>query len=302
MTEHDLQTLQKKDLTAGHDRPVRAGHSYRIAVSDESLNFREIALADPVPLGRQILEASGARPVDEFSLFGLMRNGDFEDVRLDEPFDLRARGIERFIYFRTDRSFKFTIDNRQLDWGKPLISGKIVRELAEVKPGYALYQEIRGGQDREIADTDIIDLSKPGIERFITVIKETTEGQLALPSMDRTYLEQHVIPHELVQDKSQFGVILKAVQLPEGKFDHAVADVLILLPSGYPDASPDMFFLLPWIRLKSTGGYPIKADVSHAFNGQNWQRWSRHCSEWRAGIDGLHTMIARARHALEGAK
>ena len=302
MTELDLRSLHEKVDATRDEQLSGAGHRYRIAVSDESLTFREVSLTDPIPLGRQILEIAGAHPVDEFSLFALMPDGDFEDVRLDEEFDLHAPGIERFVYFRSDRTFKFTIDNRQLDWGKPLISGKLLRKLADVQPGYALYQEVRGGQDLEISDTDIIDLSKPGIERFITVIKETTEGDLALPLMDRTYLEQHTIVHEVVQDGTQIGVVLKAVKLPEGKFDQAVADVLILLPSGYPDASPDMFFLLPWVRIKASGAFPIKADVAQSFNGQSWQRWSRHSSEWRAGIDGLHTMIARARHAMEATK
>src|SRR4051812_48515304 len=165
----------------------QAPNPFRIAVADETLNFREVRIADPVPLGRQILEAAGAHPIDQYSLFGLMLNGDFEDVRIDEPFDLRARGIEKFVYFLTDRTFKFTIDNRQLEWGKPLISGKALRKLADLQPNYTLYLEVRGGQDREVAETAIFDLSKPGIERFISVIRETIEGRVALPVMDRTY-------------------------------------------------------------------------------------------------------------------
>ena len=73
---------------------------------------------------------------------------------------------------------------------------------------------MRGGQDREIQDQDIIDLSKPGIERFITVIRETTEGLTALPAMDRTYLEDHAIAYDLVSEGGQAGVILKNVLLP----------------------------------------------------------------------------------------
>src|SRR5205814_8225559 len=204
---------------------------------------------DPMPVGRQILEAVDAKPIEEFSIFAMLPNGDFEDVRLDEPYDLRVHGTEKFIVFRTDRLFKFTIDNRQMEWGKPLISGLIVRRLAAVGDDYAVYLEVRGGQDREINDTDIIDLSKPGIERFITLIKETTEGLTALPSMDRTYLADHAIAHEVVSDGAQVGVVLKGVPLPTGKFDHEKADLLILLPGGYPDAGPDMFFLFPWARL-----------------------------------------------------
>jgi hypothetical protein len=298
----ELSQSPGNGATVADGQPLRAAPTFRIAISDETLHFQEIRLTDPVPLGRQILEAGRVRPVEEFSLFALLANGDFEDVRLDEQFDLRAPGVERFVYFRTDRTFKFTIDNRQLDWGKPVISGKIVRQLADVQPGYAVYLEVRGGQDREISDTDLIDLSKPGIERFITVIKETTEGKASLPSMDRVYLEQHETVHEVVEDGNQLGVILKGVKLPEGKFDAVTADLLILLPAGYPDACPDMFYLLPWVRLKATGQFPSKADNAHNFNGQSWQRWSRHSPEWRAGVDGLHTMIARVLHAMEAVK
>lgn len=194
--------LDVDDLEAAirEGRDLHAARAYRIKVADETLNFRPIEVTDPMPLGRQILEAAGAHPIDEFSIFALLPDGDFEDVRLDELFDLRGRGAEKFIIFRTDRLFKFTIDNRQMEWGKPLISGLIVRRLAAVGPEYALYLEVRGGQDREISDVEIIDLSKPGIERFITVIRETTEGLTALPTMDRTYLDDHAIEYELASD------------------------------------------------------------------------------------------------------
>ncbi len=283
-------------------RGLHPARAYRIKVADETLDFRPIEVIDPMPLGRQILELARAHPIDEFSVFAMLPDGDFEDVRLDEPFDLRGRGTEKFIVFRTDRLFKFTIDNRQMEWGKPLISGLIVRRLAAVGPEYAVYLEVRGGQDREIKDADIIDLSKPGIERFITVIRETTEGLTALPTMDRAYLEDHAIEYELVSEGGQAGVVLKDAPLPNGKFDHEKTDLLILLPGGYPDACPDMFFTLPWVRLTDGGRFPNCADAPHMFGGKQWQRWSRHSGAWRPGVDGLHTMIARARHAIEGAR
>jgi hypothetical protein len=92
------------------------------------------------------------------------------------------------------------------------------------------------------------------------------------------------------------------MELPAGKYNHEKADVLIMLPCGYPDACPDMFFLLPWIQLRESGKYPTAANVAHTFNGQQWQRWSRHSSDWRPGVDGLHTMIARFRRAVETAR
>ncbi|WP_244646454.1 multiubiquitin domain-containing protein, partial [Bradyrhizobium campsiandrae] len=45
-------------------------------------------------------------PRDGYSLIAILPSGDFEDVRLNEPFDLRERGAERFIAFQTDRGFQ----------------------------------------------------------------------------------------------------------------------------------------------------------------------------------------------------
>lgn len=277
---------------------------YRLVVLDEKLNEQHLELADPVPTGLQILQAVGVRSVQEYSIFAVLTSGEFEDLRLDETYDLRERGTERFIIFQTDRSFKFTIDNLQLEWGKPSISGKVLKALAGVPTDtYDVYLEVRGGgQDILIRDTDLIDLSKPGIERFITLIRDTTEGQMLLPETDHLYLGTHDIQTEMIKDGPHTAIVLKQVKLPEGKFNHSRVDVLVTLPPGYPDVAPDMFFCDPWVTLTSLGRYPTCADQAYAFQGRNWQRWSRHNSSWRAGIDGLHTMIKRIEHALEEAK
>jgi hypothetical protein len=119
-----------------------------------------------------------------------------------------------------------------------------------------------------------------------------------LPAPDREYLAAKAIPFEEILDGGNKGVILKARPLPQGRFDAAAADILVMLPGGYPDVAPDMFYLLPWVKLLPAGKYPNAADQSVAFAGKNWQRWSRHNSEWRPGIDGIWTMIKRIDDAL----
>jgi hypothetical protein len=285
-------------------RSLRAAALYRIVVLDDQLNERHVDLADPVPTARQILQAAGARPVGEHSVYAILTSGEFEDLRLDETYDLRGRGAERFVIFQTDRAFKFTIDDRQLEWGKPSISGRVLKALAGVPPEtYDVYLEVSGGgQDVLIRDGDLIDLGKPGIERFITLIRDTTEGLLALPDADERYLSSHGVVFETVSDGTHTGVIFKQLPLPAGKFNHTAADVLVLLPPGYPDVAPDMFYCDPWLTLQSVGRYPTCADQAHAFQGRSWQRWSRHNTAWRPGIDGLHTMLKRIEHALAEAK
>jgi Prokaryotic E2 family E len=119
-----------------------------------------------------------------------------------------------------------------------------------------------------------------------------------LPAPDREYLESKEVSFEEVQDGGQKAIILKAVALPPGRYDAPIADVLIILPPAYPDVAPDMFHLIPWVKLVPAGKYPNAADQPVSFNGQNWQRWSRHNYEWRPGIDGIWTMLKRVEDAL----
>ena len=122
-----------------------------------------------------------------------------------------------------------------------------------------------------------------------------------LPSDDRQFLDDHGLAYREVSDSGHKGVVLVDFKLPEIKFQVSAADILILLPPGYPDAPPDMFYALPWLELASGGGYPNRANKSWQLDGENWQRWSRHSSEWRAGTDGIWTMVQRVNRALREA-
>jgi len=122
-----------------------------------------------------------------------------------------------------------------------------------------------------------------------------------LPTGDRRYLADRGFAYEEVAASGGQGIIIRDFALPEGKFQVAAADVLILLPGGYPDVSPDMFYTNPWLRLTQENRYPTAADQPLWFDGEHWQRWSRHNNVWRLGADGLRTMLKRVEVAIEGA-
>jgi E2/UBC family protein E len=119
-----------------------------------------------------------------------------------------------------------------------------------------------------------------------------------LPSRCRKYLVERGVAFDEI-DGPQKAIILRAYPVPAGRFDHDKADILILLPNGYPDVRPDMFFAMPWLRLTNGNRYPKAADQPFDFAGQRWQRWSRHSDQWRPGIDGIWTMLRRVDTALE---
>jgi hypothetical protein len=153
-------------MTSPDDRGPAGPFVIQFANGD--LTFRPVEMADPVPTGRQILLNAVGRTAESWSLFVILPDGDFEDVRLDETIDVRPRGEERFIGFETDREFKLEVDGRDLEWGKPLISGRILYGLAEADPREQdLYLQARGAENRLIRPADVVDLAEPGIERFV---------------------------------------------------------------------------------------------------------------------------------------
>lgn len=180
-------------------RPLRPARGYRIRYAQGDLNFRTLEVADPVPLGRQILASAGVDQRDGYSLFAILPTGDFEDVRLDEPFDLRARGAERFVAFQTDRDFKLTLDDHQLEWGKPAISGGALYALAKVSDDKGVFLEVRGGQDRLIEPGELLDLTAPGIERFITGPRPATEIEIIVNARPRLVTGSQVTFEQIVQ-------------------------------------------------------------------------------------------------------
>lgn len=172
---------------------------YRVLYAQGDLNFRTLEVADPVPLGRQILASAGVDPRNGYSLFAILPTGDFEDVRLDEPFDLRERGAERFVAFQTDRDFKLTLNDDQLEWGKPAISGAALNILAKVGDGEAVFLEVRGGEDRLIEPGELIDLTAPGIERFITAPEPAPTFEVIVNARPRTVTGRQVTFEQIVQ-------------------------------------------------------------------------------------------------------
>jgi hypothetical protein len=177
-------------------RALRPARGYRFLLAQGDLNFQSRQVSDPVPLGRQLLNAAALDPREGYSLVAILPSGDFEDVRLDEPFDLRERGAERFVAFLTDRDFKLTLNDDELRWGKPVISGTVLYGLAKPGDGEGVFLEVPGGEDRLIEPGELIDLTQPGIERFITARKTF---EIIVNSRPRTVNARTVTFEQIVQ-------------------------------------------------------------------------------------------------------
>ncbi len=108
--------LQNQEVSPnGHPHP---GH-FPIRVAGTDLQFRPLSLTDPEPTGRQIIDAAGSHPVEEYAVLQWLDNGSLERLRLDETTDLRKPGAERFIVVRSDREFRFEIDGSRNPGSRP---------------------------------------------------------------------------------------------------------------------------------------------------------------------------------------
>jgi hypothetical protein len=123
-----------------------------------------------------------------------------------------------------------------------------------------------------------------------------------LPEKDLDYLKGKELPFEEALDGSQKVLILKSYPLDGARFDAAQVDILVMIPQGFPDIGPDMFYTFPWLRLRDKNCYPRAADQPLNFLGKTWQRWSRHSNDWRPGRDGIRTVLKRVEHAFESAE
>jgi hypothetical protein len=116
---------------------------------------------------------------------------------------------------------------------------------------------------------------------------------------DERYLEHKELDWEIIVESGVELLVIKNFAIDKLKYDHEAVDLLIIIPPQYNSAQLDMWYVEPWIKLLSTGGYPPTADQSIQFLGRTWQRFSRHFPIWRPGVDTLSTLLVFAFRELQ---
>ena len=120
-----------------------------------------------------------------------------------------------------------------------------------------------------------------------------------LPELDVEFLNEKNFDCEVVQVGGEVRVIINDFPFP-AQYSPRTARLMLRLPSGYPNANPDMFWTSPDVKLLN-GNLPLNANYYDP-SADNWQRWSRHDNSWRPGTDDLRTKIASVRRELEAGR
>lgn len=122
-------------------------------------------------------------------------------------------------------------------------------------------------------------------------------GTLAavLREQDQFFVESMGLSHSVEVTDGFVNLVIDNFRTPG--LDQGHVDLLLRLPVGFPDATPDMFWVAP--ALTKNGATIPGTEVTENHVGRAWQRWSRHIGgQWRPGVDNLETYLAYVRRAL----
>jgi Multiubiquitin len=131
-----------------------------------TVNGTTVKFSDPTPKGERVLDKAELKPVSEYVLIQLMRHSS-RSIGLDEVVDLRAEGTEEVRAFKSDRIFRFTLNDHGYEWGVDKIPEHELRVIGHVREDDVLVLE-RDGKDIDLKPTDVLDLGHAGTEHLHT--------------------------------------------------------------------------------------------------------------------------------------
>ena len=197
------------------------------------------------------------------------------------------------------KKYRIRIDKTRFVVDVDHMLGREILELANKMPiqQYALYQKLRGGVTKRINLEDSVDFTTPGIERFVTLPLDQTEGRgnlrrmFDLPESDLENLSHMQLHWEAVSENNNNRIVICDYPVPMG-YNVDKVELNLRIEASYPDSQIDMVYFYP--HLEKIDNTSIKALANDNFDGKIWQRWSRHRTgknPWRPGIDDISTHL-----------
>lgn len=123
--------------------------------------------------------------------------------------------------------------------------------------------------------------------------------QFQLSEEDEESLTACGRPWEAVIENNAKWLVFPDYPLPVG-YNHGTATAAIRIPPSYPDDQIDMVYFYPALALIS--GKRIAQLTPLAFDGKQYQQWSRHRTAqnpWRPNLDNVCTHLLQVNNWLE---
>ena len=206
------------------------------------------------------------------------------------------------------KKYRIRVDTTKIDMPIPEPTGRQILEAAgKVPPEKFLLNQKICGQMKPLGLDEKVDLRAPGVERFVTLPKDQTEGRsaarrmFALPEEDTELLNAGGYDWETVESGGRW-LLIHDFTLPQG-FTLPSTSAAIQIPSGYPSGALDMVYFHPAI-MRMDGVVIPATQASVSVDGKQWQRWSRHytsANPWCPGDYNVITHLNLARTWVEAA-
>lgn len=198
-----------------------------------------------------------------------------------------------------DKKYRIKIDREVYVVEKECMTGRELLTLAGKKPPekYQLNMKLKGGKVEPISLDEKVCFTKPGVEKFMTLPLDQTEGQgmrkqFDLLDEDVEFLESLGLPWETLSESTGRWILIHDYPVCEG-YNVKELTVAIKVEPGYPRTQLDMAYFFP--ALSRSDGQVIGATSAQQIDGKSYQRWSRHRTgqnPWREGIDNLSTHMS----------
>lgn len=224
-----------------------------------------------------------------------------QSVNLDEP------GLEK-LYTR-QKCWQLNVQGVIVNSEQPTIIARDALIAAGFNPdkGWILVLKVKGEPKQTIAMDDVIDLRKPGIEKLRLTPAEINNGEavvtfsqdFSLLEKDSTYLNQQNYDWETRLAGARRWLIIHGYPLPGG-YNHEQINLAVEIPTMYPDAQLDMFYVYPALTLNNGQIIP-QTECQETILGNAYQRWSRHlngATRWNPQTDSVTTHLAVVEESL----
>jgi len=221
--------------------------------------------------------------------------------------DLDMTGLEKL--YTQPKCWQLSVQGVTVNSEQPTIIARDALKAAGFNPdkGWILVLKIKGEPKQSIGMDDVIDLRKPGIEKLRLTPAEINNGEtakastleFALQEQDVAYLNHQGLNWETRIGDGRRWLIIHGFALPSG-YDHELVDLAVEIPTSYPDAQLDMFFVHPALTL-ANGGSIGQTEIRQNILGKVYQRWSRHLNgitRWNPSTDSVITHLAVVEESL----
>lgn len=143
---------------------------------------------DQYKTGAELKELSGI-PLDTELYLSISKPYEDELVENDIRVNLARPETE---YFFVKKKLHFFINDKEFTWYKQFIRGVQIRELGSISREDDIFLDIKEGwEDDQILDDEVVDLARPGKERFISRPKQS-KFTIIVNAREKTWEEPQI--------------------------------------------------------------------------------------------------------------